>query len=43
MPDSDVAEWEDAIDEYESKTGNKATHHCLTDNDFEGILKNGPG
>ncbi len=42
MPESDVAEWEAAIDEYEGKTGNKATHRRLTDDDFQGILENGP-
>ena len=42
VPESDVAEWEAAIDEYESKTGNKATHRRLTDDDFQGILEHGP-
>jgi hypothetical protein len=42
VSESDVAEWEAAIDEYESKTGNKATHRRLTDGDFQGILEHGP-
>ena len=42
VPESDVAEWEAAIDEFESKTGNKATHRRLTDSDFQGILEHGP-
>ena len=42
MPDTDIAEWEAAISEYEKKTGQKATRRRLSDQDFEGIVRNGP-
>ena len=42
VPDSYVAEWEAAIDEYERKTGHKATRRRLNDYDFLGLLDNGP-
>lgn len=42
VPQSDVIEWEAAIDEYENKTGKKASHRRLTDEDCTGILENGP-
>ena len=42
MPDTDIAEWEAAICEYEKKTGQKATRRRLSNQDFEGIARNGP-
>jgi hypothetical protein len=42
MPDTDISEWDAAIDEYEVKTGTKATRRRLNDDDFRSILKNGP-
>ncbi len=42
VPESDVAEWEAAIDEYEGKTAKKATQRRITDDDFQRILEHGP-
>ncbi|MCL5999208.1 MAG: SEC-C domain-containing protein [Chloroflexi bacterium] len=42
LPDTEIAEWEAAISEYEKKTGQKATRRRLSDQDFEGIMRNGP-
>lgn len=42
MPDVDLAEWESAIDEYEKKTGHKATRRRMNQSDLLGILENGP-
>jgi hypothetical protein len=41
-PDTDIAAWEAAIDEYELMTGKKAARRRLTDQDREAILQNGP-
>lgn len=38
----DVADWEAAIDEYEAKTGVKASRRRLNDDDLQAIMKNGP-
>jgi hypothetical protein len=42
MSDSDVAKWEVAIDEYERRTGTKASHRRLSQDDVLAILANGP-
>jgi hypothetical protein len=42
VPDSDIAEWEAAIDEYERKTGKKATRRRLNDQDLDAMLQDGP-
>lgn len=42
MPDSDVAEWEAAIEEYERQSGTKATRRRLSEDDVLAILANGP-
>lgn len=42
VPDTDIAEWEAAIDQYESETGNKATRRRLNDQDFDAIFQNSP-
>lgn len=42
IPQSDVDEWEAAIDEYEAKTGLTASRRLLSVGDFQGILKNPP-
>jgi hypothetical protein len=42
LPDTEIAEWEAAISEYERKTGQKATRRRLSNQDFEGIMRNGP-
>lgn len=41
VPDVDLAEWEEAIDEYEFKTGKKAVRRRLNKRDLRGILANG--
>ena len=38
VSESDVAEWERAIDEHEKKTSTKAAHRRLTEDDMERIL-----
>lgn len=38
VSEADVAEWEEAIDEHEKKTGTKATQRRLTEDDMERIL-----
>jgi hypothetical protein len=38
----DVAEWDAAIDAYDSETGTKATRRRLTDDDLVAVLANGP-
>lgn len=42
VTDVDLAEWEDAIDEYERKSGKKAARRRLNRHDLHGILANGP-
>jgi hypothetical protein len=42
MPDTDIAEWEAAIDEYEQTSGQKAARRRLNSQDFKGIMQNGP-
>lgn len=42
IPDVDLAEWDAAINEYERKTGAKATRRRLNRHDLHGILANGP-
>ena len=42
VPDTDIAEWEAAIDEYERSSGRKATRRRLNDRDLEGILRQNP-
>ncbi len=42
VPDNEIAEWDAAIDEYESKTGLKAARRRLEERDLESILANGP-
>ena len=42
VPDTDIAEWEAAIDEYERNSGRKATRRRLNDQDLEGVLRHGP-
>jgi len=40
--DADIAEWEAAINEYESKTGRTAIRRRLNDQDLDSILRHGP-
>lgn len=42
VTDVDLAEWDEAIDEYERKTGKKAARRRLNKRDLRGILANGP-
>jgi hypothetical protein len=42
VPDTDIAEWEAAISEYERKTGRKATRRRLNDQDFAAMMQHGP-
>jgi hypothetical protein len=42
LPDRDIAEWESVIDEYERRTGTKATRRRFNEADLKGILANGP-
>lgn len=42
VTDADLAEWEDAINDYEHKTGKKAARRRLNRRDLRGILANGP-
>ena len=42
MSDIDLEEWEDAINEYERKTGKKVRRRRLNEHDLHGILANGP-
>ena len=42
VPDTDISEWDKAIDEYEQKTARKATRRRLNNRDLKGILQNGP-
>jgi hypothetical protein len=42
MPDVDIAQWDAAIDEYETKTGKKAARRRLNEHDLESMLANGP-
>ena len=42
VPDTDVAEWDAAVDEYEQSTGTKASRRRLSEDDVLAILSNGP-
>ncbi len=42
VPESDVAEWEAAIDAYEQKHGLRDSRRRLTEDDLQAILANGP-
>jgi hypothetical protein len=42
VPDTDISEWDEAIAEYEQKTGHRATRRRLNNQDFAGVLQNGP-
>jgi hypothetical protein len=42
LPDTEIAEWESAIHEYETKTGRKARQRRLSNEDFDKIGCNGP-
>lgn len=42
IPDVDLAEWDEAINDYERKTGKKAARRRLNRHDLQGILANGP-
>ncbi|MCC7085608.1 MAG: SEC-C domain-containing protein [Pirellulales bacterium] len=42
VPDSDIAEWEAAIDEYERTTGKTASRRRLNDRDFRAVMRHGP-
>jgi hypothetical protein len=42
MPDTDVAEWDAAIGEYEHETGTKAVRRRLNQDDLAAILAHGP-
>jgi hypothetical protein len=42
VPDTDIAEWDAAIDEHERQTGRKASRRRLNDQDLDGILRHAP-
>lgn len=42
VPESDVAEWEAAIDEYERVSGTKASRRRMNKDDIDGIIGVGP-
>ena len=42
VPESDVAEWEAAIEAYEQKHGVKGSRRRLTEDNLQAILANGP-
>jgi hypothetical protein len=43
VPDSDIEEWEAAIDEYEKSTGRKASRRRLSEDDIHGVMQHLPG